>query len=108
MFVDDADRLRYMRDAARSALRFVAGRERENLAEDEMLLFSVIRALEIIGEAASKITEPTKRKYPRVPWRQVIGMRNWLSHAYFQVEPDLVWETVTEELPVLLEELGEV
>lgn len=105
MHVDDTTRLQHVRDAAAAALRFIKGRERGDLDEDEMLMFSVVRALEIIGEAASKITEPTRAAYPDVPWQRIVGMRNWLAHAYFRVDPDLVWNTVTQELPALIDAL---
>lgn len=91
-----------MRDAAAAALRFMKGRKRRDLDEDDMLMFSVVRALEVIGEAASRITESTRALYPNVPWQRIVSMRNWLAHAYFQVDPDLVWNTVTQEIPDLI------
>jgi uncharacterized protein with HEPN domain len=73
-----------------------------------MLLFAVLRAIEIIGEAASRVSEETRNMVPAVPWGAVVAMRNRLIHAYFDVDTHIVWKTVTEEIPTLLEELRTV
>ncbi|RPI66604.1 MAG: DUF86 domain-containing protein [Ignavibacteriales bacterium] len=67
-----------------------------------MLILSVIKEIEIIGEAASKISEEIKIKYPEIPWKDIIGMRNRLIHGYFEVNIELVWNTVKNNLPQLL------
>lgn len=99
---DDAVRLRHMRDAARKALRMVQGRRRADLDEDEMLALSPCRLLEIVGEAASQVSTATRARVLTVPWRDVIGMRNILIHGYFDVNLDVVWRTVQDDLPKLL------
>ena len=87
---------------------FIANRQRADLDTDEMLLFALVRAAEIIGEAASKVSDETRRTMPSVPWQQIVSMRNRLIHAYFVIERDIVWKTVTEEIPALLPILREV
>jgi uncharacterized protein with HEPN domain len=73
-----------------------------------MLALSLVEEIEIIGEAASKISDKTKTKYFRVPWIDIIGMRNHLIHAYFDVDIDVVWNTVTHDLPFLIAKLEKI
>ncbi len=101
-------RWRHMIDAATDALGFVAGRGRADLDDDRMLLFAVVRALEIIGEAASKITPQTRAAHPEIPWPALIGMRNRIVHAYFDINTEIVWVAVTQEIPALLSQLRAV
>jgi len=91
-----------MIDAAEAARSFIDGRERSSLDEDRMLLFALVRAIEIIGEAASRVTSETRCAAPVVPWMAIIGMRNRLVHAYFDIDRDILWKTVTEEIPDLI------
>jgi uncharacterized protein with HEPN domain len=104
----DTDRLRHMRDAACAALRFVRGRTRADLDTDEMLAFALVRALEIIGEAADKLSDPAHAAHPSIPWSEIIGMRHKLIHGYFDVDLDIVWNVVTGELPGLVAWLDSV
>ena len=66
---------------------------------------SVIRRLEIIGEAARRISEETRKAYPNLPWREMIGMRNFLIHDYDDVDIHIVWKTVKKDLPDLLDKM---
>jgi uncharacterized protein with HEPN domain len=91
-----------MVEAAEAAVKFAAGKTRADFGVDQMLAFSVLRALEVLGEAASKVSEDTRRKLPAVPWPEIVGMRNWLIHAYHDVNLDIVWRTVQKELPPLI------
>lgn len=102
---EDRVRLQHMIEAAESAIQFVAGRERSELDTDRMLLFAVIRAIEVIGEAASKISEEIRAVNGGIPWKAIIGMRNRLIHAYFEINTETVWETVTVEIPAILPQL---
>jgi uncharacterized protein with HEPN domain len=90
-----------MIDATESVEHFAAGRNRGDLDTDKMLLFAILRAIEVIGEAASKVTDETQAASPGVPWASIIGMRNRLIHGYFDSDSDVVWKTVTEEMPGL-------
>lgn len=99
---DDRVRIRHMIDAAEDVGRFIAGRPRADLDTDRMLLFAVVRAIEIIGEAASKVSEETRSSTPRIAWRAIVGMRNRIVHAYFDVDRDIVWKAAVEEVPALL------
>ena len=97
-----------MVEACEALLRFTAGRERSALDSDEMLLFAVVRAVEVVGEAASKVTQETCDKYPHIPWRAIVGMRNRLIHAYFEIDMDMVWVAATQEIPMLLSQLQQI
>jgi uncharacterized protein with HEPN domain len=105
MSPDDDVRVRHMIDAIQAALRFAQGRERADLDVDEMLLFALVRAVEVVGEAASRLSADGRALAPDVPWRAVTGMRNRLAHAYFDIDKDILWATVTQALPPLLQQL---
>lgn len=94
-----------MIEACEASLRFAAGRCREDLDNDEMLLFAILRAVEIIGEAASRIGGESRAMHSDIPWQAIVGMRNRLVHAYFDIDSQTVWETVTMEIPALLPRL---
>ena len=99
---EDQVRLRHMIEAAEQVRSFVAGRERPDLDTDRMLLFALVRAIEIIGEAASKVSDGTRNAHLDIPWKAMVGMRNRLIHAYFDVDADILWVAATVEIPALL------
>ena len=99
----DQVRLQHLADALKSAIRFAQGRQRGDLDTDEMLLFALVRAIEIAGEAASQVTVETRAQLPDLPWASIIGMRNRLVHAYFDIDRDILWTTVAEAAPPLAE-----
>ena len=108
MRTEDRVRLRHMIEAAESAAQFIADRSRSDLDSDRMLLFAVVRAIEVVGEAASKLSEEFRAAHPGIPWRAIVGMRNRLIHAYFDIDTETVWETTTQELPPILNQLREL
>jgi uncharacterized protein with HEPN domain len=67
-----------------------------------MLSLALVRLIEIIGEAANYISESKQNQYPEIPWRRMVGMRNRLSHAYFEVDLEIVWQVVSKDLPDIL------
>jgi len=97
-----------MRDAACAAMRFVHGRTRADLDTDEMRAFALVRAMEIIGEAADKLSDPTHAADPSIPWSEIIGMRHKLVHGYFDVDLHIVWNVTTGKLPDLVAWLDSV
>lgn len=97
----DVVRLRHMVDAIEAAERFARSRTRGDLDTDQMLLFALVRAIEVVGEAAARVSDGGRAEMPSVPWNAIIGMRNRLIHAYFDVDRDILWTTVTEALPAL-------
>ena len=105
MYVDDRVRVLHMIDAGEAALQFVASRSRADLDNDRMLLFALVRAVEVMGEAAGKISDNTRSAHKDLPWTAIVGMRNRLIHGYFDIDTDIVWKTVSEEIPDLLPKL---
>ena len=95
----DEVRVRHMLDAARKAIAFTQGRERSDLDTDEMLGLAVVRLVEILGEAAKNVSQDLKDRNPEIPWRQMAGTRDRLSHAYFDVNLDIMWDIITNGLP---------
>lgn len=98
----DEIRLRHMLDAAREAVSFAQGHARGDLDNDRQLVLALVKDIEIIGEAAVQVTESTKQRLPEIPWEKIAGMRNRLVHAYFDINLDIVWKTVQEDLPELI------
>lgn len=105
MSPDDRWRVGHMIEAAEDALAFVADRRAEDLLHDRMFRLALTRAVEIIGEAASKISMDGRAEMSQIPWHQVIGMRNRLVHAYFDINTRILWDTVQLALPPLLDQL---
>ncbi|MHC4172476.1 MAG: HepT-like ribonuclease domain-containing protein [Planctomycetota bacterium] len=108
MFEDDSVRIRHILDAAREAIAFAKDRTRADLDIDRKLNLSLVRLLEIIGEAARGISQEFRDSYPALPWKTMIGMRDRLIYAYFDVNLDVVWQTVTEDLPPLIAQLEKI
>jgi uncharacterized protein with HEPN domain len=102
---DDRDRLQHMLDAAREALAFAQNKNRDDLASDRMLLLSLVKEIEIIGEAASRVSPEGRAAAPGIPWNKVTGMRNRLTHAYFDWNLETIWSTLNSNLPDLVREL---
>jgi uncharacterized protein with HEPN domain len=102
---NDRIRIQHIIDAAQEALSFVRDTDQENFSKNRMMILSVIKEIEIIGEAASKITDETKLKYLDVPWKDIVGMRNRLIHGYFDVDVKIVWNTTRINLPPLVSSL---
>lgn len=103
-----ADYLAHMQQAASEALGFIEGLTREDFLEDRRTQQAVVMSLIIIGEAATKlmaVDEAFTQAHPNIPWRNMRGMRNRIAHGYFDINLDVVWETVVTALPELLEQL---
>jgi uncharacterized protein with HEPN domain len=105
---DDLIRIRHMLDSAKEAMSFIRGRKRSDLDTDRMLVLSLVKSVEIVGEAASKVTKESREGHPEVPWLNIIGMRNRLIHVYFDIDLDRVWDTITEDLPPVIAALEKI
>lgn len=92
-------------NAIERAESFVSGLSFEQFQSDDKTIFACIRALEIIGEAANKIPKSLQQKYPSVPWKEMIGMRNKLIHDYSGVNDEVIWKTIKNDLPNLKSEV---
>jgi len=91
-----------MLDAARDAASAVQGHNKEDVAENRVWAWGLVKCIEIVGEAASKVSEEMRNRYPDIPWTKIVGMRNRLVHAYFDIDYDQVWNSVTEDMPFLI------
>ena len=98
----DQARIQHMIEAARQAVSFVHNRVLGDLATDAQLRLAVLHALEILGEAASRVSLETREAHPEIPWRLAVSMRNRIIHAYFDVDLNIIWTTVAESLPRLV------
>lgn len=105
--IDDLTRLKHIRDAAVTAINFVKDRDREDLDSDQMLSLALVRLIEIMGEAANNVSPTCQNTYCRIPWREIIGMKNRVVHAYFDVDMSIIWQVVKEDIPILIEEINQ-
>ena len=96
-----ADYLRDMVEYAEKAERFTQGIGLADFQKDEQKVLAVVRALEVIGEAARQIPRSLRNRNPDIPWRQITGMRNIVIHEYFGIDTEVIWKTVREDLPPL-------
>ena len=108
MLPHDNKRLRHMLDSALEAVKFADGKSREDLDNDRKLVLAIIKSIEIIGEAASKVSENCQVENVEIPWKDIIGMRNKMIHGYFEVNHDIVWETVQTDIPRLIKALSNI
>ena len=108
MSKNDEIRLRHVLDAAREAVAFTEKRSRDDLDKNRMLSLSLVRLLEVIGEASRGISEEFRTAHPEIAWKKMAGMRDRLIHGYFDVNLDIVWKTVTEDLPPLVIQIEKV
>jgi uncharacterized protein with HEPN domain len=95
------DYLQDILEAATKARQFVKDVDLEAFRANEEKVFAVIRALEIIGEAAKNIPKSIRGRYPEIPWEDIVGMRNKVIHDYFGVDLEVIWKTLHEDLPPL-------
>lgn len=105
---NDRIRIKHMLIAAEEALAFAEKVNYEEFSKNRMLILSVIKDIEIIGEAASKISNETMMLYSVIPWQDIIGMRNRLIHGYFDVDIKLVWNTLSYNLPEIIQKLNNI
>lgn len=104
----DQHRIRHMLEAAKQAMSFVESRQRSHLDTDAQLRLALLRALEVVGEAASRVSPAARAAHPQIPWQSAISTRNRLVHAYFDINLDIVWATATEALPELVRLLEQI
>jgi uncharacterized protein with HEPN domain len=102
---EDEVLLRDMLDHATRAVAAVGGRNRSDLDQDHVLAAALERFVEVVSEAASKVSESTVESAPRIAWREIVGMRNRLIHGYASVDHDIVWDVVTSDMPELIAEI---
>lgn len=105
---DSIDYLTDMLTAATLAIEFVEDKTFATFQTDLKTQFAVVRALQIVGEAAKKIPDPIRDQYSSVPWKAIAGMRDKLTHDYFGINLHVVWDTVQSDLAPLQESLRQI
>ncbi len=105
---NDQLRLQHMYDEARVARKFAKGKSRHDLDTDEQFQYALTRAVEIVCEAACNITDEFQAAHAQIEWKKIMGMRQWLVHAYFKLDLEILWKTVEEDLPPLISQLEEI
>ena len=100
--------LRHMLELSQKALSLIEGIESADYSKNEALKLALIRLVQTIGEAARNVPYETQEKFPRIPWREIIGMRHKLVHNYMGVDEKIIWLTVQNKLPELLELLENI
>jgi uncharacterized protein with HEPN domain len=97
-----------MLDHSREAVAMAQGKTRQDLDRDRKLNLSLVRLLEIVGEAANRIPKQERDRYPDIPWSEIVGLRNRLIHGYDEVDFDILWQIVTQDLPPLVTALEKI
>jgi len=86
-------------------LQFTTGMTREQLFQQELVMDAVLRNVEIIGEATKHLPNDVRARMPGIEWKKIAGMRDWISHVYYRVDDEIVWNAVETEVPELLRAL---
>lgn len=102
MYKDDWIYIEHMLDMSKKALDAVKGKSRKNFDNDLTLQMALTHFIQIIGEAARRVSPVSKQAYPEIPWQQIIWMRHRIVHDYMRVDEDVVWEVATNDLPALV------
>jgi uncharacterized protein with HEPN domain len=105
---DPAASLGDMLEYAVKAGRFCEGKSQEDFKRDEMLQLAVVRALELVGEAASRVPQDVRDLHPNIPWADIVGTRHRLIHGYDRVDLQIVWHTIQGDLPPLIDSLRRI
>ncbi len=95
-------------DAMKAAVSFIEKMSYEEFIVDQKTVYASIRAIQIIGEASKKIPEAVRSKYPRIPWREMAGMRDKVTHEYFGVQMKVLWNTLKDDIPPLVDEMRKI
>lgn len=106
--LDNKTRLLHILNAASKAVKLVENKSFQELEDDEVLTLALIKLIEIVGEASSRLSKEFQAEHPEIPWSGIIGMRNRLVHAYFDINLKVIWQTTQEDLPALIEQLKQL
>ena len=105
---DDNIFIKHILDSAEKISAFIESKSRSDLDNDEKLALAIVRLLEIIGEAANSLSKEYQSKHPEVPWRKLIAMSNRLIHGYFDINYDIVWNTIRIDIPLIIQILKSI
>ena len=108
MFKDDWIYVSHMLDMSRKEVDTVTGKTRDGYNDDEILRMALTHFIQVIGEAARKVSAEFQAAHPQIPWREIVGTRHRIVHGYLNIDEDLVWEIVTHDLPALIRGLEKI
>ena len=108
MFKDDWIYVSHMLDMSRKEVDTVTGKTRDGYNDDEILRMALTHFIQVIGEAARKVSAEFQATHPQIPWREIVGTRHRIVHGYLNIDEDLVWEIVTHDLPALIRGLEKI
>lgn len=108
MLPQQLDFLRHIEHECAFVKGVVQGKTQQDIIDNELLGKGIVRSLEIIGEATKKLPDDLRVNYPQIPWEEMAGMRDVLIHNYFGIDYDVVWNTVTKDIPELLHEIQRI
>lgn len=103
---DDIVRLRHMLDHAREAAELVQDKSRSELDTDRVLSLALVHLLEIVGEAANRVSNELRDRHPQIAWAQIVSLRNRLIHGYDAVDMDILWQILQDDIPGLITTLA--
>ena len=104
----DRERLEHMLMAIDRILRYTKGKAFQDLVDDDMMYYAVVKNIEIIGEAANNLTKELCTRHPEIEWKDVIGMRHVLVHDYYNISPTLAWKTANKNIPILKRQISDI
>lgn len=97
-----------IRDAADRVVRYTQGLDFDAFVQTDLVFDAVVRNLEVIGEAAKNVPAGFRDRYPDIEWRKIAGLRDVLSHAYFGIDAEIIWDVVTNKLPGLQQQIAQI
>ena len=100
--------IQHMIDNSNKAINFIKDINRKDFDNDEKLRLALTHLLQIIGEAARRISPEFRSNHPQIPWKEIVGMRSKVVHDYLNVDEDIVWQTIKNDLPALILELEKI
>ncbi len=106
--LSDRVRLQHIQDAILEIVSYTKDISFNEFQSNSMILFASVKQLEIIGEAANKITENFQNSYKEIDWRSIIGLRNLLVHEYFGIDEEIVWGIIKKDIPKLQKEIKQI
>ena len=108
MSKDDWVYIGHMLDMSQKALDFVTGLDKADYDQDEPLRLALAHIIQVLGEAARQVSPAFRDAHPRIPWREIVGMRHRIVHDYMNVDEDVVWEVIRQDLPPLVAVLKKI
>ena len=105
---DDTLYLNHILDTASKISQLLSGKTKEEFMREELLIIAITHLLQVIGEAANRVSKEFRERHPEIPISAIIGMRNKIVHDYWDIDEEIVWQTAIMDIPVLVDKLKEI